>query len=579
MHSAVEARERDNAIEWLARAGPELARHLDPLSLLDEAVTILQRLTGAATAWIVTIADDIAQLRAHVGLARSDVGSWPRPVADLPPAGLSVPVKREGETVALLCATGRYTQYFGKTAVEVTTILANYLAVALSNTELYRALAQSEAELRWRATHDPLTGLANRALAAQRIEEALTLAPSGGVGLMFCDLDKFKEVNDRLGHEAGDELIQQVAQRLEECTRPTDLLARFGGDEFVFVISSALDLSDLTDVGRRVQTALADPFLLRGERVQVSASIGGVLGTRGQYSATEMLRDADAAMYAAKVKGPGRVEVFDEAASHRSMDRLDLRSELPRALDNGQLSVHYQPIVDMPTGTIAAFEALLRWNHPQRGAIPPDVFIPIAEETGALVPIGAWVLEQACRQLARWRRLPQGRALRISVNVSATQLAQPDLAKVALDAISRAGISPDNLWLEVTEHERVGDDLTAPVAALRDAGAHFSLDDFGMSYSNLSYLQRFPIEGIKVDRSFVAGIAEREADRGIVRAILAIADSLGLVVIAEGVETVEQRDTLIELGCPLGQGYLMSRPLSAAGATALLMTPPSTVDR
>jgi EAL domain-containing protein (putative c-di-GMP-specific phosphodiesterase class I) len=292
-----------------------------------------------------------------------------------------------------------------------------------------------------------------------------------------------------------------------------------------------------------------------------------------------MLRDADAAMYAAKVKGPGRVEVFDEAASHRSMDRLDLRSELPRALDNGQLSVHYQPIVDMPTGTIAAFEALLRWNHPQRGLIPPDVFIPIAEETGALVPIGAWVLEQACRQLARWRRLPQGRALRISVNVSATQLAQPDLAEVALAAISRAGISPDDLWLEVTEHERVGDDLTEPVAALRDAGAHFSLDDFGMSYSNLSYLQRFPIEGIKVDRSFVAGIAEREADRGIVRAILAIADSLGLVVIAEGVETVRQRDTLIELGCPLGQGYLMSRPLSAAGATALLMTPPSTVDR
>ena len=595
MHSAVRARERGDAIEWLARTMPELARHLDLQDLLNEAVTLLQRLTGADFAWVVTINNDVGDLKAQVGLPEPYLRRWPRPVTEIvglpaartgdtysgpandvllgpQPTALIVPVRREGETVALLCLGTPQMRSFGKTAVDVSKILANYLAVAMTNSELYKALAKSEAEHWQRATHDPLTGLPNRVLAASRIEDALRLTRSPAVGLMFCDLDKFKEVNDRLGHEAGDELIQQVAVRLKRCLRPNDLLARFGGDEFVMVLQGIDDLTDITRVGERVQAELTEPFLLRGERVQISASLGGVLGVPGQDSASHMLRDADAAMYAAKVKGPGRVQVFDEAASHRSMDRLDLRSEMSRALENGQFTVEYQPIVEMSTGTIGGFEALLRWDHPHRGPIAPDVFIPIAEETGAIGSIGAWVLERACEQLARWRTTVGEGPLGVAVNMSAMQLAQPGLTKLALDAVDKAGVDPADLWLEITEHKRVSDDMTEPVAQLHAAGVHFALDDFGMSYSNLSYLRSFPVECIKVDRSFVSGVADRDGDRGIVRAILAIADSFDLVVIAEGVETAEQRDALLELGCLWGQGFLLSRPMSPDESLALLMS-------
>jgi EAL domain-containing protein (putative c-di-GMP-specific phosphodiesterase class I) len=298
-----------------------------------------------------------------------------------------------------------------------------------------------------------------------------------------------------------------------------------------------------------------------------------VLGVRGRATATAMLRDADAAMYAAKEKGTGLVEVFDDAASHRSLDRLDIRSELQQALERHELSVHYQPIFALHTGAIAGFEALLRWQHPSRGAVPPDVFIPLAEETGAILPIGDWVLDQACRQLAAWHQLPRGERLTMNVNVSAVQLRQPDLAGHTMSIISRAGIDPHDVWLEVTEHTSVLGDVTEYATTLRRAGVHFALDDFGTSYSNLGYLKRFPIECLKIDRSFVSGLTERDTDLGIVRAVLAIADSLGLSVVAEGIETEEQRDTLLRLGCARGQGYLLSRPVPADAATALLLAP------
>ncbi len=591
MSSAIEARERGVAIEWLAQSGHNLARHLDLRALLDEAVGVLTALTNAEAAWIVTVDGEVANLRAQVGLDDRATSSWPRPVVELAawPAArsgepylgatddtgvrrpaLCVPVVADGSPVALLCVSGTRPHAFGKTLIEVTTILANHLAVALRNEELYRALAQRERELRRRVTRDPLTGLANRVLAGQRIDEALARPRSGAVGLIFCDLDNFKEVNDRMGHEAGDELIQHVAQRMRHCTRPTDLLARFGGDEFVFVLDGVHDLAEITEVGRRIQTALADPFLLRGERVQISASIGGVQGIRGQATASSLLRDADAAMYAAKSKGPGRVEVFDEDASHRSLNRLDLRSDLPHALDRGELSVRFQPIFALGEETVTGFEALLRWHHPSRGLIPPDVFIPLAEDTDAIVPIGTWTLQQACRQLAQWRRLPGGGELTMWVNMSAIQLAQPDLVGRTLDTIAGTGVEPDDVWLEVTERGHISDESIEPARRLRAAGVHFALDDFGMSYSSLSDLQRFPVECLKIDRSFVAGMLQREADRGIVRAILAIADSLRLGVIAEGIETSAHRDALVQLGCTSGQGYLLARPLDPAAATALV---------
>lgn len=595
MGSALEALERGAAIEKLAQAGPNLARHLDLDSLLDEAVVLFRDLTATDSAFIVTITDGVFELAAHTGIDESIPRRWPRTTRTMPnwdvlsrgeayvgpretivdrphetaesPRVLCVPVMRDGVVIALLGGTGHRARSFGKTGVDVATIIASYLSVAMTNAELYRTLTARERELKHQATHDPLTGLANRISAGQRIEAALNRSQIGAVGLMFCDIDKFKAVNDRLGHEAGDELIQQVAQRLAAAVRPGDLLARFGGDEFVVFLDPVHDLTDLADAGRRLQLSLADPVLLRGERMAVSASIGGVLGRRGT-TASVMLRNADAAMYVAKGKGPGRVEVFDDAASHRSLDWLDLRSELDEALARHQLSVVYQPLVELKNNAIRSFEALVRWSHPERGDISPDVFVPMAEDTGRIVEIGAWVLAEACARLVEWQRMFPRDELTMGVNVSSVQLEQSN--EDLLGIITRSGAAPPDIWLEVTERLIPSSDISEQVDRLREAGVHFALDDFGMSYSSLKYLQQFPVEGIKIDRTFVEPMTEDETQRGIVQAILALGESLSVNVIAEGVETVEQRDTLLDLGCTLGQGYLLGTPMTPAECVAAL---------
>ncbi|MDY7090468.1 MAG: bifunctional diguanylate cyclase/phosphodiesterase [Actinomycetota bacterium] len=430
-----------------------------------------------------------------------------------------------------------------------------------------------EDELRRRATHDPLTGLANRALTAERLNAALARTDAADhVGLLFCDLDKFKDVNDRLGHEAGDQLLVQAADRLRGCMREGDLLARFGGDEFVILLDGVADLDGVLGVGDRVVAAMEVPFTLLDERVEISASVGGVLGVRGQADPATMLRDADAAMYAAKHAGRGRAEVFDDAASRRSLDRLQLRSDLAFASARGELAVHYQPIVELRSNRIIGFEALCRWNHPVRGLVPPDEFIPLAEENGAIADIGEWVLGQACRQLAEWQRLLPGDRLSINVNLSPVQLQQGDAAARTLKLIADSGADPADVWLETTEHSAIRVDVNEFATRLRAAGVHFALDDFGISYSSLDHLKRLPVETVKIDRSFVAGLPDTATDRGIVRAVLAIAESLNLTVVAEGIETPEQQADLVALGCRLGQGYLFSRPVPANEATALLLT-------
>ncbi|PRY31924.1 putative bifunctional diguanylate cyclase/phosphodiesterase [Pseudosporangium ferrugineum] len=429
-----------------------------------------------------------------------------------------------------------------------------------------------EDELRRRATHDPLTGLANRALTADRLNAALARVDAPDhVGLLFCDLDKFKDVNDRLGHDAGDQLLVQAADRLRGCMRQGDLLARFGGDEFVVLLDGVTDLDDVRAAGDRVVEAMEVPFPLLDERVEISASVGGVLGVRGHADPATMLRDADAAMYAAKHAGRGRAEVFDDAASRRSLDRLQLRSDLAFASARGELAVHYQPIVELSSSRIIGFEALCRWHHPVRGLVPPDEFIPLAEETGAITAIGEWVLGQACRQLAGWRRLLSGERLGISVNLSPVQLHQADAAARTLKVIEESGADPADVWLETTEHSAIRIDVNEFATTLRAAGVHFALDDFGISYSSLSHLKRLPVESVKIDRSFVAGLPDTATDRGIVRAVLAIAESLSLTVVAEGIETPEQHADLVALGCQLGQGYLFSRPVPPDEATALLL--------
>jgi diguanylate cyclase (GGDEF)-like protein len=575
LRMALDEREHHAIIEQLAHYGHLLARHLEVQPLLDEAAGLLLQLTRADRAWVVTVEGGEGRLRAHRGLTPEITAAWPVPAKsldDLPacdsglPEVLKVAVARENGATALLYAGRERARPFAQGTLEIMTILANYIGVALTNAELYHALAE-------RVTRDPLTGLANRSALVSHLDTLLSADDPTRVGVLFCDLDGFKSVNDLFGHEAGDELLMQVADRLRGSVRPDDLLARFGGDEFVIVLDRVKQLSEVAEIGARVCADLDDRLVVCGEQVHVSASIGGVLGVRGKATPSTMLRDADAAMYVAKARGSGQVEVFDEDASHRSRDRLDLRAELLLAQTRGQLHLAYQPIFALDSRAIVAFEALLRWTHPHHGTVPPDVFIPLAEETGAIVEIGQWVLAQACRQLAQWHRLPEGRGLGMSVNLSPVQLHQPQAAERTLDVIRAAGLHPADIWLEITEHSYLRHEVTEYAGALGAAGVHLVLDDFGTAYSNLSYLKRLPIEILKIDKSFVSGVTGPgggHLDLSIVRAILAIADSLGLVAIAEGIETEDQRTALRSLGCRLGQGYLLSRPLPAAQAGLLL---------
>jgi diguanylate cyclase (GGDEF)-like protein/PAS domain S-box-containing protein len=427
-----------------------------------------------------------------------------------------------------------------------------------------------EDELRRRTTHDALTGLANRALGTEWLAAALTGGRTGTVGVLFCGIDKFTEVNDRLGHEAGDELLVHVADRLRGCIRRGDLLCRFGGDEFVVVLDNPRDTEAMAEVATRMVAAIAEPLLLRGERVQVTTGIGGAFARRGSTSASAMLRDADSALHTAKRQGRGQVRVFDEAASVRSRDRLEVSSNLGAALARGELSLHYQPIVELDGQRLIGFEALARWKHPTRGFIPPDVFIPIAEDTGAILEIGDWVLGQASRQLAAWRTTAGDMPMRMNVNLSPVQIEQPDAADRALRIIRDAGAAPADVWLEVTEQRSIGPDVAHFTNALRTEGVHFALDDFGTSYSNLGHLDRLPVEELKIDRSFVDAMTAVNHERGMVRAVLAIAESLGLSVVAEGIETPAQLDALIDLGCGHGQGYLFSKPVPAEQADQMV---------
>jgi diguanylate cyclase (GGDEF)-like protein/PAS domain S-box-containing protein len=424
---------------------------------------------------------------------------------------------------------------------------------------------QSDMMLTHMALHDSLTGLPNRALALDRLSLALarTERHPSSVAVLFLDLDRFKVINDSLGHNVGDELLVAVAGRLREAVRPSDTVARLGGDEFVVVCEDIAGVDDATRIAQRIADALSRAFDLNGEEVVLATSVGIALSSEPDDTPESLLRDADAAMYRAKEGGRNRYEVFDSSMRVEAVERLELEQALRRALGRSEFRLFYQPVLDVETGTIVGVEALLRWEHPERGLLRPAEFISLAEETGLILPIGRWALQEACRQAQRWRQAnPSRPPLTVAVNLSARQLAQPDVADMVAQALESTGTDPSQVWLEITESVLTGDTeaTVGALRALKALGVRLSVDDFGTGYSSLLYLKRFPVDTLKVDRSFVAGLGTHPDDTAIVAGVVGLAQTLGLTAVAEGVETEEQRAALLALGCDLAQGYLFGHP-------------------
>ena len=432
-----------------------------------------------------------------------------------------------------------------------------------------------EERLAYQAFHDGLTGLPNRSMLMNGLERALERAEVRGseVAVLFMDLDNFKVINDSLGHAAGDEALVEVTRRLGGCLGAGDVAARFGGDEFVVLLEGVKGEEEATGVARRIVGALEAPFKLGNKEVYFSASIGAVLGaTSGLWDAAGLLRAADVALHKAKGTNSGYA-VFDPAMNVEALERLDLEGDLRRAVDRGEFVVYYQPKVELSTGRIIGAEALVRWQNPQRGMVSPAKFIPVAEETGLIRQIGGWVLREACLQAKEWQaHLPPDTPPVVSVNLSAVQLKHPSFVQEVARVIEETGVDPGSLILEITE-SMLMEDAERGVETLRglkNLGLRIALDDFGTGYSSLAYLKKFPVDFLKVDRSFVDGLGCEPGDTAIVRAVMGLARALGLEVIAEGIETAGQLGLLREMDCDYGQGYYFAKPLPSVEAGPFL---------
>lgn len=448
-------------------------------------------------------------------------------------------------------------------------VLAAAVALALSVT----LRPTPEAWMTRQAHHDPLTELPNRACFLDRVGRALaaTERPGGPPAVLFLDLDRFKVVNDSLGHAAGDRLLVQVADRLRGCVRPGDTVARLGGDEFTVLLDGVAHTAAAEAAAAQVVTAMRTPFAVGDRDLAVTASIGIAVAAPGQTDPADLLRDADVALYRAKERGTARWVVFEPAMGAALRERAELEADLGQAPDRDELWLAYQPVVDLATGAVVGVEALVRWQHPQWGLLQPGQFIPLAEETGQVERIGRWVLAKACRQARVWQdRLADPPV--VAVNLSTQQFRRPDLVEVVAFMLRETGLDPRLLKLEITESAVAADAETAvtTLRRLKALGVGLAIDDFGTGYSSLNYLRHFPVDALKIDRSFVAGLGQDDGDEAIVAAIIGLAHTLGLQVVAEGIETTAQVSLLRVMGCEQGQGYHFGRPQPAAATEALL---------
>jgi diguanylate cyclase (GGDEF)-like protein/PAS domain S-box-containing protein len=433
-----------------------------------------------------------------------------------------------------------------------------------------------EDQLVHQAFHDSLTSLANRALFKDRVDHALarTKRQTPSVAVLFLDLDGFKEVNDSLGHAAGDRLLIQVAERLHSCVRPSDTVARFGGDEFAVLIEDASDDIDVTQVAERVLEGLAKPFEVNGRELHVRGSMGIARMDSDVEGADQLLRNADLAMYRAKAAGRGGFARYDPEMHTELVQRVQLEADLRRALDEGELFLHYQPTFDLASGQLVGAEALARWRHPTRGLVPPTEFIPLAEASGLIRPLGAWVLREACRQAAEWQRSSASRDkhLTLNINLSGRQLQFPEVVDDVATALSESGLPPESLVLEMTESVLMDDSETVLdiLRRIKQLGARLAIDDFGTGYSSLSYLHRFPVDMLKIDRSFVERLSRTSDNAELARTIVRLGQSLQLVTVAEGVEDSAQFLALRRMGCDVGQGFYFGRPMESEEIGRLL---------
>jgi len=574
-------------------------------ALLDGALQHAVRALGAEVGSVFVVEDDELRMVAAVGLPRRLLGKHrvpfgsgslagytlerddPTVVEELaaearfhpPPvlleagvvSGATAVMRVDGRGEGVIGVYTRHRRTFDDDDLNVLRSIANVLAHAMERERTHRELSRM-------AITDGLTGLPNRVLFLDRLEHALAHLDDGHfVSVLFGDLDGFKDVNDAWGHTAGDDLLRAAAQRLGLHVREGDTVARFGGDEFAVLCEDVTGPEEAAAIAQGLAEAMAaEPFRIEDREVRATISLGVVVSD-GSGSAATLLRDADAAMYRAKSAGRGRVELFDEDLRNRVLARLELTNELIAAIGSDQLVVHFQPELAIGGSEVWA-EALVRWQHPTRGLLPPGEFIDLAEETGLIMPIGQQVLTKAAEQLARWLAAGPGRApTAVSVNVSARQLMEGDLVLLAADLVHRLQLPPGSLWIELTETAilRDPDQAITILNELKALGVGVAIDDFGTGYSSLTYARRFPVDALKIDRSFIAGMLEDPRDEGIVRATVSLARSFGILSIAEGVEEAGQLEALRDLGCDLAQGYLLCRPGPAEAIEAWVQARPS----